>query len=124
MANGGRNLENGRDHYFDTPMYLLTRDPQPYCDDCFVPLTVRHLLVECSSLIELRHRYLYRCRGRDSGRRQMTADVAAPYFNALSSGAPTSLTPAGHASGTSCRPWITYRTHGHLDLPAVFSAAL
>ncbi|MPC64370.1 hypothetical protein E2C01_058484 [Portunus trituberculatus] len=41
-------------------------DPQPYCDDCLVPLTVRHLLVECPSLIELRHRYLYRCRGRDS----------------------------------------------------------
>ncbi|MPC60953.1 hypothetical protein E2C01_055015 [Portunus trituberculatus] len=32
-----------------------------------MPLTVRHLLVECPSLIELRHRYLYRCRGRDSG---------------------------------------------------------
>ncbi|MPC51374.1 hypothetical protein E2C01_045218 [Portunus trituberculatus] len=27
---------------------------------------MRHLLVECPSLIELRHRYLYRCRGRDS----------------------------------------------------------
>ncbi|MPC21756.1 hypothetical protein E2C01_014751 [Portunus trituberculatus] len=44
----------------------MTRDPQPYCDDCLVPLTVRHLLVECPSLIELRHCYLYRCRGRDS----------------------------------------------------------
>ncbi|MPC76514.1 hypothetical protein E2C01_070930 [Portunus trituberculatus] len=41
-----------------TQRYLLTRDPQPYCDDCLVPLTVRHLLVECPSLIELRHRYL------------------------------------------------------------------
>ncbi|MPD03893.1 hypothetical protein E2C01_099551 [Portunus trituberculatus] len=49
-----------------TQRYLLTRDPQPYCDDRLVPLTVRHLLVECPSLIELRHRYLYRCRGRDS----------------------------------------------------------
>ncbi|MPC59447.1 hypothetical protein E2C01_053466 [Portunus trituberculatus] len=82
MANGGRNLENWRDYYFHTPSvdlhpcpgspstdfigttsyrshvryqrYLLTRDPQPYCDDCLVPLTVRHLLVECPSLIELR----------------------------------------------------------------------
>ncbi|MPC48801.1 hypothetical protein E2C01_042584 [Portunus trituberculatus] len=27
-----------------------------------MPLTVRHLLVECPSLIELRHRYLYRYR--------------------------------------------------------------
>ncbi|MPC65476.1 hypothetical protein E2C01_059610 [Portunus trituberculatus] len=25
--------------------YLTQRDPQPYCDDCLVPLTVRHLLV-------------------------------------------------------------------------------
>ncbi|MPC18306.1 hypothetical protein E2C01_011185 [Portunus trituberculatus] len=50
-----------------THRYLLTRDPQPYCDDCLVPLSVRHLLVECPSLIELRHRYLYRCRIRDSG---------------------------------------------------------
>ncbi|MPC45396.1 hypothetical protein E2C01_039094 [Portunus trituberculatus] len=54
-------------HTYLTQRYLLTRDPQPYCDNCLVPLTVRHLLVECPSLIELRHRYLYRCRGRDSG---------------------------------------------------------
>ncbi|MPC90912.1 hypothetical protein E2C01_085916 [Portunus trituberculatus] len=53
-------------HTYLTQMYLLTRDSQPYCDDCLVPLTVRHLLVECPSLIELRHHYLYRCRGRDS----------------------------------------------------------
>ncbi|MPC36623.1 hypothetical protein E2C01_030088 [Portunus trituberculatus] len=44
-------------------MYLLTRDPQLYCDDCLVPLTVRHLIVKCPSLTDLRHRYLYRCRG-------------------------------------------------------------
>ncbi|MPC62303.1 hypothetical protein E2C01_056387 [Portunus trituberculatus] len=49
-----------------TQRYLLTRDPQPYCDDYLVPLAVRHLLVECPSLIELRHRYLCRCRGRYS----------------------------------------------------------
>ncbi|MPC87087.1 hypothetical protein E2C01_081938 [Portunus trituberculatus] len=54
-------------HTYLTQRDLLTRDPQPYCDDCLVPLTVRHVLVECPSLIELRHRYLYRCRGRDSG---------------------------------------------------------
>ncbi|MPD04180.1 hypothetical protein E2C01_099854 [Portunus trituberculatus] len=24
-----------------TQRYLLTRDPQPYCDDCLVPLTMR-----------------------------------------------------------------------------------
>ncbi|MPC41109.1 hypothetical protein E2C01_034693 [Portunus trituberculatus] len=88
MANGGRNLENGRDHYFNYPSvdilpcpgsqtllarlrightYLTQRDPQPYCEDCLVPLSVQHLLVECPSLIELRYRYLCRCRGRDSG---------------------------------------------------------
>ncbi|MPC78736.1 hypothetical protein E2C01_073233 [Portunus trituberculatus] len=54
-------------HTYLTQRYLLTRDPQPYFEECLVPLTVRHLLVECPSLIELRHRYLYRCRGRDSG---------------------------------------------------------
>ncbi|MPC51528.1 hypothetical protein E2C01_045376 [Portunus trituberculatus] len=54
-------------HTYLTQRYLLTRNPQPYCEDCLVPLTVRHVLVECSSLIALRHRYLYHCRGRDSG---------------------------------------------------------
>ncbi|MPC66249.1 hypothetical protein E2C01_060397 [Portunus trituberculatus] len=44
-----------------TESFLLTGDPQPHCDDCLVPLTVRHLLVECPSLMDLRHRYLYRC---------------------------------------------------------------
>ncbi|MPC84212.1 hypothetical protein E2C01_078941 [Portunus trituberculatus] len=52
-------------HTYLTNKLLLTRDPQPYCDDCLVPLTVRHLLVECPSLTGLRHRYLYRCRSRD-----------------------------------------------------------
>ncbi|MPC68616.1 hypothetical protein E2C01_062818 [Portunus trituberculatus] len=54
-------------HTYLTQRYLFTRDPQPYCDDWLVPLTVRHLLVECPSLIELRHHYLYRYRGSDSG---------------------------------------------------------
>ncbi|MPC70995.1 hypothetical protein E2C01_065262 [Portunus trituberculatus] len=40
---------------------------RPYCDDCLVPLTVRHLLVECPSLTDFRHRYLYRFCSRDSG---------------------------------------------------------
>ncbi|MPC72289.1 hypothetical protein E2C01_066588 [Portunus trituberculatus] len=44
----------------------MTGDPQPYCDDCLVPLTMQHLLIEYPSLMDLRHRYLYRCRGRDS----------------------------------------------------------
>ena len=48
-----------------THSYLMSGGVQPYCDDCLVPLTVRHLLVECPSLGELRDRYLYRCRGVD-----------------------------------------------------------
>ncbi|MPD01004.1 hypothetical protein E2C01_096514 [Portunus trituberculatus] len=32
-----------------------------------MPLTVRHLLVECPSLTELRHRYFYRDSGRNNG---------------------------------------------------------
>ncbi|MPC65521.1 hypothetical protein E2C01_059657 [Portunus trituberculatus] len=50
-------------HTYLTQRYLLTKDPQTYCDDCLVPFTVRHLIVECPSLTDLRHRYLYRCRG-------------------------------------------------------------
>ena len=50
-------------HTHLTHSYLLSGDHQPYCDDCLVPLTVRHLLAECLSLIELRHRFLSRCCG-------------------------------------------------------------
>ena len=45
--------------------FLVSRGVEPYCDDCLVPLTVRHLLVECPSLKELREQYLAQCRGRD-----------------------------------------------------------
>ena len=38
--------------------FLMARGPQPFCDDCLVPLTVRHLLVECPSLGDLGRRYL------------------------------------------------------------------
>ena len=34
--------------------YLMEKDYQPYCEDCLVPQTVKHLLVECPSLLELR----------------------------------------------------------------------
>ena len=50
-----------------TYSYLMSGGYQPYCDDCLVPLTVRHLLVECPSLVELRQRFLYRYRGADGG---------------------------------------------------------
>ncbi|MPC59658.1 hypothetical protein E2C01_053682 [Portunus trituberculatus] len=56
-------------HTYLRQRYLLTRDPQPYCDDCLVLLTVRHLLIECPSFIELRHHYFYRCLLSLKGRR-------------------------------------------------------
>ena len=49
-------------HTKPTHSFLMSRDAQPYCDDCLVPLTVRYLLVECPSLGNLRERYLYDCR--------------------------------------------------------------
>ena len=43
--------------------HLMSQDPQPFCDDCLVPLTVRHILVECPSLGSERNQYLSGCRG-------------------------------------------------------------
>ena len=37
--------------------FLMSGDNQPYCEDCLVPLTVKHLLTECPSLLDLRNRY-------------------------------------------------------------------
>ena len=39
--------------------YLMSADPQTFCMDCLVPLTVEHLLVECPSLRDERLRFLY-----------------------------------------------------------------
>ena len=39
-----------------THSYLLSRDPQPYCEDCLVPLTVIHILAECPTNRHLCHR--------------------------------------------------------------------
>ena len=46
--------------------FLMSGDPQPYCRDCLVPLTIKHLLIECPSLGEERNRHLFRCRDRES----------------------------------------------------------
>ncbi|MPC28245.1 hypothetical protein E2C01_021443 [Portunus trituberculatus] len=67
-------------HTYLTQDYLLTRDPQPYCHDCLVPPTVRHLLVECPSLTDLRHRYLYRCRGRENGSPKPEVPLAFSFY--------------------------------------------
>ena len=45
--------------------FFMSRGVEPYCDDCLVSLTVRHLLVECPSLRELREQYLAQCWGID-----------------------------------------------------------
>ena len=37
---------------------------QPFCEDWLVPLTVRHLLVECPSLGDIRHQFLSQTHGR------------------------------------------------------------
>ena len=37
--------------------YLMSGDYQPFCGDCLVPLTVRHLLIECPSFMELREQH-------------------------------------------------------------------
>ena len=43
----------------------MAGDHQPLCDDCLVPLTVRHLLVECPSLNVIRRRFLSEALGGD-----------------------------------------------------------
>ena len=44
-----------------THEHLLTNDPIPYCEDCIVPLTIKHLLIECPSHLESRD--LFGCPG-------------------------------------------------------------
>ena len=45
--------------------FLLDRSPPPFCEDCLVPLTVQHILVECPSFIDLRSQFLSRYRAGD-----------------------------------------------------------
>ena len=45
-------------HTLATHQYLVENRPPPYCGDCVVPLTVKHILLECPSLVEERTRYL------------------------------------------------------------------
>ena len=35
-----------------TRSFLMNGDPQPFCDDCLAPLTVRHIMIECPSYID------------------------------------------------------------------------
>ncbi|KAK3885203.1 hypothetical protein Pcinc_010547 [Petrolisthes cinctipes] len=52
-------------HKLLTHGFLMERAHPPYCDDCLVPLTVRHLIVECPSLGDLRRRHLSEYREGD-----------------------------------------------------------
>ncbi|KAK3883722.1 hypothetical protein Pcinc_011979 [Petrolisthes cinctipes] len=52
-------------HTLLTHGFLMERAHPPYCDDCLVPLTVRHLIVECPSLGDLRRRHLSEYRKGD-----------------------------------------------------------
>ena len=64
-------LGGGKEPYVDCELgkhilhmvFLMNREVQPYCEDCLVPLTVRHLLVECPSYGDLRNRFLSGGRG-------------------------------------------------------------
>ena len=42
--------------------FLMSGEPPPVCEDCLVQLSVRHLLIECPSLIEKRERYFNLCK--------------------------------------------------------------
>ena len=45
--------------------FLMCGEPQPFCEDCLVPLTVRHLMIECPSLIDERERHFSSLRSSD-----------------------------------------------------------
>lgn len=45
-------------HSLLTHCFFMERAPPPFCDDYLAPLTVRHRLVECLSLRDLRRSYL------------------------------------------------------------------
>ena len=42
--------------------FLMAGEHPRYCDDCLVLLTVKHLLIECPSLDDIRRQYLSECR--------------------------------------------------------------
>ena len=45
--------------------FLICRGPQPFCEDYIVPLTVRHLIIECPSLEDEREKYFSSFRNND-----------------------------------------------------------
>ena len=41
--------------------FLMAGEYQPHCCDCLVPLTVRHFLIECPSLVDLQKHFFQGC---------------------------------------------------------------
>ena len=39
-----------------THQYLMEKREQPYCNDCIVPLTIKHVIAECPSYSDIRNR--------------------------------------------------------------------
>jgi len=44
-----------------THSYLLSGDDPPNCQSCGIPLTVKHILVECRNLHDIREKYFTMC---------------------------------------------------------------
>ena len=61
--------------------FLMSQDPPPFCEDCLVPLTVRHLLVECPSLGETRFRFFSDCRDRQGN--YLLREILGESFNEM-----------------------------------------
>ena len=57
---------------------LMSRDLTPFSDDCLVPQTVKHLLVECPSFGEARSRFLS-CKDREG--RYVLREIIGKSFN-------------------------------------------
>ena len=67
-----------------THSYLMSGDPLPYCEDCIVPLTVRHILLECPSYEQ--HRQLFGFPGPPTMRAMFASDncgVNGPLYTFL-----------------------------------------
>ena len=41
-----------------THSYLMSRSEQPYCDDCLVPLTMKHVIAECPNHQSKRNEFI------------------------------------------------------------------
>ena len=66
-----------------THQYLMERNMQPYCQDCLVPLTIKHTLAECPSFCEERRRNYPGCSGysADEMLREMLAEKDNSIFD-------------------------------------------